>query len=368
MSVPVPVPTLPNLAPLALRPHARTIGAIAVKHAPKLIRGGLWLAGALAPLAFVFACDGHTAPPQGPTTPTSVRPQASAPPSAPSASASASTSASTTAIATPPAPPPACVVKSATWPEGGVAPKIGADLALLGAPARVPAGATLAIEVVRTGHVVTLVGPAAFRACTPEEPDTLVVALGAVSVAPAAGTKPDAKIPELAVATPSTVAFAGALPFAMTVGANTVADVPVKGGEVHFGTSENGEKKILGKYTFHRDESTGLVLSRCVVQAASDTASDRLQRQLAADAGPPLPSTSVSVLAVEGQKHHRLAQTDCGVAQARALLCDVAAADGLKEGSDGCQGSYASAHAEIVKARRPVDLPPGTPFPAAAAK
>lgn len=330
-------------------------------------RGGLWLAAAAAPLAFVFACDGHAqAPPQGPTTPTSVRPQISAPPSSASAAPSASASAST-ALA-PPTPPAACVVRSASWPDGAEAPKIGADLGALGAPVRVPAGATLAFEVIRTGHVVTLVGPAAYRACTPEEPDAVIVALGTVSVAPAAGTKPDAKIPEITVATPSAVAFAGALPFSMTVGAITVADVPVKGGEVHFGTSENGEKHFLGRYTFRRDESTGLVLSRCVVQAASDSATERLQRQLAADAGPPLPSASVSALGVEAQKHHRLAQTDCGVAQARAMLCDVASADGLKEGTDGCQGTFATTRAEVVKARRPVDLPPGTPFPAGAAK
>ncbi len=324
----------------------------------------MWCFVAALPLGLSVACDGKAPVPKGPTTPTSVRSQLEAPPST-SSSASSSTSASGAAstsasVATAPKPPPACIVKSATWPAGTEAPKVGDDLAPLGAPARVPAGATLAMEVVRTGHVITFTGPAAFRACTPEEPDLVIVASGLVTVEPPAGTKPDAKLAEIGVATPGAVAYAAAIPFKLNVGVVTMADVTKP--EVIFGTSENGEKHIVGQYKFRRDESGGLVLSRCVVQASSDSATERLQKQIAADAGPPLPSASVAVLGVEAAKHRRLAMTDCGVAQAYMLLCDVAVAD-KTEGSDGCAGTYASAHAEIVKARRPVDLPPGTPFP-----
>lgn len=320
---------------------------------------------AALPLGFSVACDGKAPIPQGPTTPTSVRSQLEAPPSSASASASSSASASAAASAASTAdavkpPPPVCIVKSATWPAGTEAPKAGADLAPLGAPLRIPAGATLAMEVLRTGHVITFTGPATFRACTREEPDLVIVATGLVTVEPPAGTKPDAKLAEIAVATPGAVAYAATIPFKLSVGMVTVADVAKP--EVIFGTSENGEKHIVGQYKFRRDESGGLILSRCVVQAASDSATERLQKQIAADAGPPLPSASVSALGVEAIKHRRLATTDCGVAQAHMLLCDVANAD-KTEGAEGCHGTYESAHAEIVKARRPVDLPPGTPYP-----
>jgi hypothetical protein len=341
-----------------------------------LCRGGVWFFVAALPLGFSVACDGKAPLPQGPTTPTSVRSQLEAPPStsssAAAASASPAVSTSASTVEAPKPPPPACIVKLATWPAGTEGPKVGADLTSLlardardtrdtrDAPMRVPAGATLAMEVVRTGHVVTFTGPAAFRACTPEEPDLVIIATGLVTVEPPAGTKPDAKLAELAVATPGAVAYAGAIPFKLNVGMVTVADVSKP--EVIFGTSENGEKHIVGQYKFRRDDSGGLILSRCVVQAASDSATERLQKQIAADAGPPLPSSSVSALAVEAVKHRRLATTDCGVAQAHMLLCDVATAD-KTEGAEGCLGTYGSAHAEIVKARRPVDLPPGTPFP-----
>lgn len=354
-----------------LRGAPKLAGGVRGRHAPTnavnarklLCRGGVWFFVAAVPLGFSVACDGKAPLPQGPTTPTSVRSQLEAPPSTSSSSsagaASASGSASSTAEAPKP-PPPACIVKSATWPAGTEAPKVGADLAALGAPARVPAGATLAMQVVRTGHVITLTGPAAFRACTPEEPDLVILASGLITVEPPEGTKPDAKLAEIAVATPGAVAYAAAVPFKLNVGLVTIADVPK--GYVHFGTSENGEKVIIGQYKFRRDDSGGLILSRCVVQASSDAATERLQKQIAADAGPPLPSASVSALGAEAIKHRRLATTDCGVAQAHMLLCDVATAD-KTEGADGCLGTYASAHAEIAKARRPVDLPPGTPFP-----
>jgi hypothetical protein len=220
------------------------------------------------------------------------------------------------------------------------------------------------MEVVRTGHVVTFTGPAAFRACTSEEPDLVVIATGGVSIAPAAGTQPDAKVAEIEVATPGAVAFAGAVPFTMTVGVVTFVDVPK--GEVRFASSENGEKIVAGPYKFPRNEFGAVALSRCVVQTASESAIDRLRARIAADSGPPLPSASVAALAVEQAKHRHVGHVDCGVAQAHMLLCDVATADKIdkvKEGVEGCFGTWSDVRAEMAKARRPVELPPGAPFP-----
>ncbi|MFI5301835.1 MAG: hypothetical protein ACHREM_27410, partial [Polyangiales bacterium] len=76
-------------------------------------------------------------------------------------------------------PTAACVVAYASSPVGasaGVA--VGDDLSDVAAPMRVAAGVSITIELRRSGHQLSIHGPAALRPCTRAEPDVILLASG----------------------------------------------------------------------------------------------------------------------------------------------------------------------------------------------
>jgi hypothetical protein len=248
--------------------------------------------------------------------------------------------------------PPACSVEAVSgWTDAG-APKVGDDVSAASQPVRIPAGATLAIRVALTQHRVLFTGPAVLRPCTHEEPDLLLLAEGSASIEPKSGLE---KQLDAYVATPGVVAIVGTTPLSMSVvSGSTSYDIPK--GEVMLDTSEMVHTG-MGKGTLPRFESAGLALSRCVSQAASSTAAARMIESIASDAGPPLPAASVAVLTVQAEKHHRLARSECGIAQAMALACDD-----MPKKDAACFASWASTSAQVARAMTLVDLPPGTPI------
>jgi hypothetical protein len=255
----------------------------------------------------------------------------------------------------------ACVVAYVNWPGG---PQPGDDLSKVPVPMILPSGASLTISVRKTGHEVTLKGPAIFRPCTTEEPDVVLVARCDVSTDRQSPIRPGS---EVFVATPACVAIVGRASVRLDVGPDATGYAVDEGAAeiTNLDTPKFAREKDNG--VFKRYEGGGVLLTRCGVQTAGAASTERMLAKIASAGGDasPLPSASIGVLTAELMKHARERMLDCAFALAFALSCDAVA----KEKGDAglakawCQGGYGDAQAHIAKSLASQDLPPGTPPP-----
>jgi len=260
-------------------------------------------------------------------------------------------------------PNAACVVAYANYPGGG-GPSPGDDLSNVAVPMTLPSGASLTISVRKTGHEVTLKGPAVFRPCTHLDPDVVLVASGDVSTDRLSPIRPGT---EIFVATPACVAIVGRATLRLEVGPDgTGYSVDEGAAEItNLDTPKLAREKDNG--VFKRYEGGGVLLTRCGVQTAGAASTERMLAKIAAAGGDasPLPSASIGVLTAELMKHARERVLDCAFALAFALSCDVLAKEKGDAGlaKSGCQGGYSDAQGHISKSAASQDLPPGSPPP-----
>jgi hypothetical protein len=285
-----------------------------------------------------------------------------------SASTKASTSSSIATSAQPPMPtadaapplPVACAVAYASYPAGD-APKPGDDLSDVKVPMRVPAGASLTLGIRKSGHELTIEGPAIFRPCTRAEPDVVLLVSGHARNEGAVTIRPGT---ELFVATPSGVAVIGRAGLLLSVSSASTS-WELTDGEATFTDLDTTTPLVPGKKgTSKRFADGGLLLTRCGVQAASVANTERLLLG-GVDGGAPLPAASVGILTAESIKHAREKVLDCAFAEAFGLSCDLLTSEGTpkdKAGS-GCKGGYEGVLSYIAKVSAPGALPPGTPAP-----
>lgn len=255
----------------------------------------------------------------------------------------------------------ACAVAYATYPPGFASPpQPGDDLSALTPPMRIPANAQLTISIRKTGHEVTVRGPAVIRPCTRAEPDVVLVALGDVTTEASAPIRPGT---ELYLANPSNVAIVTRASMHLVV-TNAYTTYEVTEGDAVVTTLDTSTPVHAGdKGASKRFGNGGLLLTRCGVQAASVATTERLLAQIG-DAGPsPLPAASIGILTAEEVKHARERALDCAFAEAYGLSCDYVNAEGSEKdkASSGCLGGYRSVIDYIAKVTAPSALPPGSP-------
>lgn len=267
-------------------------------------------------------------------------------------------------------PTAACVVAYASSPVGvsaGVA--VGDDLSDVAAPMRVAAGVSITIELRRSGHQVTIHGPAALRPCTRAEPDVVLLASGEATTDTFANVRPGA---EMFLATPSFVAIFGRATLKVRVEPST-ASYQVDAGEVDITSLDTTRHaKAHDDDYVRRYEDGGVLQTRCLVQATSAASATRLLDAIGRDAGPALPASSVGILAVEQMKHTRERTLDCAFAAAFALSCDLNDADraamtgdevARSLGKSGCAGGLAQTERRMAKAAASFTLPEWGPHP-----
>lgn len=326
------------MAPLrsARKSRGRLALAIAIVLAPPVLLVG----GA--------GCDRKPKPPG---------PVASAPPIGPDGDALPSASGSTTAKT--PTRPPVCVVAYATPPAGGGAFfQPGDDLSEHPVPLTIPVGASLTISVRRSGHEVTVKGPAVVRPCTYAEPDTVLIADGEAATDRNSNVRPGA---ELYLATPGFVAVVGKA--TLRVRAGVEASTYEADDAVHVTNLEQPRTVDPGaKGAFKRYEDGGVLLTRCGVQVTAVASAEAMLLGMAKDAGPPLPAASIGILTAQQIKHARERSLDCAFAGAFALACDHWTKSGEKVAATACKRvSYAGLVSHVAVASSAWALPPGSP-------
>jgi hypothetical protein len=321
----------------------------------------------VAGFAFAIGASCDRTSSSGPSPSASPNPTTSAPPT-PTTNASPGPSPSPTpTIAQAPAP---CAVAYVAYPSDVPGPNPGDDLSTVAVPFRVPDRASLTIALRRTGHEVTVQGPAVVRPCTKDDPDVILVASGHVSTNETSPVRPGT---EIFIATPSLVAVVARASLDLAVSASKT-DWLNSSGEVTITTLDTTKIPGKGEHgTQKRFSDGGLLLTRCGVQATATASAEHLLAAMGTDAGAdapaPLPSASIGVLAAEEIKHARERILDCAFVEAFALSCDVVAKEGTaKEKSEsGCKGGYSDVQAYLAKAVASATLPPGSAAPSVSA-
>ena len=259
--------------------------------------------------------------------------------------------------------PVACAVAYANYPAGG-GPKPGDDLSDVsagGVPMRVPAGASLTLAIRKSGHELTIDGPAVFRPCTRAEPEVVLLVSGHARTEGAVSIRPGT---ELFLATPSGVLIIGRAGLLLSVASSSTAWELLDGVATFTDLDTTRSLEPGNKGTSKRFSDGGLLLTRCGVQAASLANTERLLIG-DVDGGTPLPAASIGVLTAESIKHAREKVLDCSFAESFGLSCDLIAKEGSPKdkAQSGCGGGYDSVLAYIAKVSAPGALPPGTPTP-----
>jgi hypothetical protein len=249
----------------------------------------------------------------------------------------------------------ACAV---AYAQGEGVPGPGSDLSEIAVPMTIPGGANLTVSVRQTGHEVRLVGPAVFRPCTHDEPESLLVVLGEAAVSSGPAVRPGA---EVFVGTPSVVAVVGrgALRLAVTSG-QTMWEVD-EPDVVLTNLDSTRTPSAKDKGFFKRPDDGGVLLTRCVVQAASAAGAERLLLAIGSGDAGPLPSASIGILTARSIRVSRERTLNCAYAEAFALGCDL-----LSSGADarppGCAaGGYQEARGHLARAIASTPIPPGSP-------
>lgn len=307
---------------------------------------------AFGPLSLLFlgaACDRKPKPP-GPAT--------TAPPIGPDGDALAA--ASSSAVPKPSTRPPVCVVAYATPPPGGGAWfKPGDDVSEAPVPIVVPTGASLTLSVRRTGHEVTLKGPATFRPCTHAEPDAVLLADGDASTDRNSNVRPGA---ELYLATPGFVAIVGKATVKVHAGVET-STYDAEDSATFTNLDQSRTVDPGAKGAFKRYEEGATLITRCGVQVTAVASAESMLLGLTKDAGPPLPAASIGILTAQQIKHARERSLDCAFAGAYALACDAWTKAGEKVAATACKRvTYAGLTSHLAVAASVWVLPPGSPL------
>ncbi len=280
-----------------------------------------------------------------------------APPIGPDGDALPSPSAKPSTVSSAPPAPPVCVVAYSTSPPSG-APffKPGDDLSMAPVPVAVPAGASLTLSVRRTGHEVTITGPAVFRPCTHAEPETVLVADGEASTDRNSNVRPGS---DLYLATPGFVAIVGKATLKVRAG----IEVSTYDAQDSVTITNLDQTRIVdpgAKGAFKRYEEGGVLITRCGVQVTAVASAASMLSSIAKGTGPPLPAASIGVLTAQQIKHTRQRILDCAFAAGFALACDHWAAIGEKAAGPACKRtSYASLSAHLAVAASVSTPPPG---------
>jgi hypothetical protein len=266
-----------------------------------------------------------------------------------------------------------CAVAYVAYPSDVPGPNPGDDLSGIIVPYRVPERASLTIAMRRTGHEVTIQGPAVVRPCTKAEPDVILVASGHVSTNETAPVRPGT---EIFIATPSLVAIVARASIDLAV-SSSKTDWIHSSGEATVTTLDTTNVLHKGeKGSQKRFSDGGLLLTRCGVQTTATANAERLLAAMGTDAGPDAPaaasSADIGELAAEEIKHTRERILDCAFVEAFALSCDAIAKEGTpKEKSEsGCKGGYSDVQSYLAKAAAaPASsaLPPGSAAPSVSA-
>ncbi len=307
---------------------------------------------AFAPLSLLFlgvACDRKPKPP-GPAT--------VAPPIGPDGDALAAASSTTPKPST---RPPVCVVAYATPPPGGGGGfyQPGDDVSEAPVPIVLPVGASLTISVRRTGHEVTIKGPATFRPCTHAEPDAVLLADGDAATDRNSNVRPGA---DLYLATPGFVAIVGKATVKVHAGVE-VSTYDAEDSATFTNLDQSRTVDPGAKGAFKRYEEGAALITRCGVQVTAVASAESMLLGLTKDAGPPLPVASIGILTAQQIKHARERTLDCAFAGAYALACDAWTKAGEKIAATACKrASYAGLTAHLAVAASVWALPPGSPL------
>lgn len=248
---------------------------------------------------------------------------------------------------------PACAI---AYVKGTHAYAPGDDVSAVKSIA-LPAGASVTLAVRRTGHEVTVLGPALFRPCTDDEPDVVLVASGTIDLDFAVTVRPGA---EVFIASPSTVAVVQRATIRLEVSESSTAWTLDKGDATITDLDTSISVSDTGHGLAKRYRDGGVLLTRCGVQAASVATTERLLAS-AGTAASPVASSSIGALTAEHIKHARERVLDCSFAEAFGLSCDAFASARPDDKATGCRGGYDAAVAFIAKSTASSALPPGSP-------
>ena len=238
----------------------------------------------------------------------------------------------------------------------------GDDLTAVPVPMRVPEGGSLTIAMRKTGHEVTIRGPAVLRPCTREEPDVILLASGEATTDGALPVRPGS---EIFVATPSSIAVIARASLRLLASASAT-QWELTSGDATIATLDVTKAPAPGdKGGNERFADGGLLLTRCGVQVSATANAERLLASVGSDAAPALPASSIGALAAEEIRHARERVIDCAFAEAFALSCDALAVESTASGApkitSGCKRGYAAVRAFVADAASAAPLPPGTP-------